>query len=133
MVTMQGKKLDAAADMLRILHTYIENYIPDIEVWPLTQVVSELSKIALGGEAEFIKPKEKKPGQPIDPMYNLQQASLIAAIEILKKMVSNYPTRSFTLRIVVGLLKATRTTPQRLWSRDKMGRVGRLCVRTVPH
>ena len=80
-----GKKLDAAADMLRILQTYIENYIPDIEVWPLTQVVAELSKIALGGEAEFIKPKEKKPGQPIDPMYNLQQASLIAAIEILKK------------------------------------------------
>ncbi len=80
-----GKKLDAAADMLRILQTYIENYVPDIEVWPLTQVVAELSKIALGGEAEFIKSKESKPGQPIDPLYNLQQASLIAAIEILKK------------------------------------------------
>ena len=79
-----GKKLDAAADMLRILQTYIENHAPDIEVWPITRVVAELSNIALGGEAEFIKSKEKKPGQPIDPLYNLQQASLIAAIEILK-------------------------------------------------
>ena len=57
-----GKKLDAAADMLRILNTYIENYITDIEVWPLTQVVAELSNIAKGGEAKFIKPKEKNLG-----------------------------------------------------------------------
>lgn len=80
-----GKKLDAAADMLRILQTYIENHAPDIEVWPITRVVAELSNIAKGGEAKFIKPKEKKPGQPIKPLKNLQQASLVASIEILNR------------------------------------------------
>ena len=47
--------------------------------------MAEFANIAEGGEAEFIRSKESKPGHPVNPLDNLSQASLIASIEILMR------------------------------------------------
>ena len=70
---------------MRVLSSYLIKNVDGIDIWPMTMIMAEFANIAEGGEAEFIKSKESKPGQPIDPLYNLQQASLIASIEILMR------------------------------------------------
>ena len=80
-----AEQFGAAADMLVTISAYLGENVQSIDVWPITRILAEYAKIEMGGEPDFIKNHGSKRGRSYDPMHNLNQASLAAAMQILVK------------------------------------------------
>jgi len=80
-----SEKFNATADMMRVVSSYLSKNVEDIDIWPITMVMAEFANIAKGGQAQFIKNQDSKVGRSFDPLHNMNQASLVAAMEILHR------------------------------------------------
>ena len=78
-------KLIAANDMLAAISRYLYEHVDNIDVWPITMVMAEYAKIGSGGSPDFLKPTLQQIGRPVDQAKNLNDANLVASVNILIK------------------------------------------------
>ena len=79
------EKLIATAWLLRAISDYFEKNAPNTDISGITLLMGELASIAEGNSPKFIKALQKKAGRNYDPLKNIQDASIVAAIEILMR------------------------------------------------
>ena len=79
------EKLIATAWLLRAISDYFEKNAPNTDISGITLLMGELASIAEGNSPKFIKPLQKTAGRNYDPLKNIQDASIVTAIEILMR------------------------------------------------
>lgn len=79
------KKIIASTWLLRAISEYFEKNAPNTNISGITLLMGELASIAEGNSPKFIKPLQKTAGRSYDPLKNIQDASIVAAIEILMR------------------------------------------------
>ena len=79
------EKLIATAWLLRAISEYFEKNAPNTNISGITLLMGELASIAEGNSPKFIKPLQKTAGRSYDPLKNIQDASIVTAIEILMR------------------------------------------------
>ena len=79
------QKLIATAWLLRAISDYFEKNAPNTDISGITLLMGELASIAEGNSPKFIKPLQKTASRSYDPLKNIQDASIVAAIEILMR------------------------------------------------
>lgn len=84
-------KYDAASKMMVLISRFLSNHIQSLDIYPITMVLAEFTRISEGGEAEFLKSYknqdevENKGGRPIVPLNHMHAASIVASVNILAK------------------------------------------------
>ena len=78
-------KFNASAQMMVLISRYLSHNIKAIDVYPITSVLGEYSRIAEGGAPEFIKSQKEGGGRPVDTTNQIHSASIVSAIDILSK------------------------------------------------
>ena len=79
------QKLIASSRLLRVISEYFEKNAPNTDISGITLLMGELAAIAEGNSPKFIKPVTKTAGRNFEPKKHIQDASIIAAIELLIK------------------------------------------------
>lgn len=78
-------KFNASAQMMVLISRYLSHNIEAIDVFPITSVLGEYSRIAEGAAPEFIKSQKEISGRPADSTNQMYSASIVSAIDILSK------------------------------------------------
>jgi len=78
-------KFNASAQMMVLISRYLSHNIEAMDVYPITSVLGEYSKIAEGGAPEFIKSQKDGGGRQGNSTNQIHSVSIVAAIDILSK------------------------------------------------
>ena len=81
--TDAGSKYDAASAMLADISEFLGEHVESIDVWPITMVMAEYAKIGEGNAPDFLKAAKKTGGRARDPLKNMNDANLVAAVQVL--------------------------------------------------
>ena len=81
--TDAGSKYDAASAMLADISEFLGEHVESIDVWPITMVMAEYAKIGEGNAPDFLKAAKKTGGRARDPLKNMNDATLVAAVQVL--------------------------------------------------
>ena len=108
-----SEKFNAAADMMHVMSSYLVDNVEGVDIWPITVVMAEYARINQGVSPEFIKPVTKNPGRKFVPMKNMNEASIVAAIQILEKhgfkLIEAFEFAASKSKFTVSQLRQLRT------------------------
>ena len=79
------KKIIASTWLLRAISEYFEKNAPNTDISGITLLMGELASIAEGNSPKFIKALQKTARRRYDPLRNIQDSNIVAAIEILMR------------------------------------------------
>jgi len=79
------ERFEATSSMLRLISRYLASNIKEVDVFPITSVLSDLATIEIGREPSFIKTHQEVKGKNPDPRMHMYYTCISAAVIILTR------------------------------------------------